>query len=63
MPPVLAETPVSPAVSDAPVTRHSAGVRWLHWSLAATYILAIATGLTLYWETLLGWLKPYWGGN
>jgi formate dehydrogenase subunit gamma len=45
------------------VVRHSGQVRFLHWSLALAYVIAIATGFALYWERLLGWLVPLFGGH
>src|ERR1035437_3640637 len=55
----------SSATTPAPetqVVRHTAWVRLLHWSLAVAYLGAIATGFALYWQQLLGWLTPYFGG-
>jgi formate dehydrogenase subunit gamma len=38
-------------------------VRFLHWAMALAYVAAIATGFALYWERLLGWLVPLFGGH
>lgn len=51
------------AGAETPIKRHSAGVRLLHWALAVFYLAAIATGFALYWQKLLGWLVPIFGGN
>lgn len=52
----------TPAAPETTIARHSGGVRFLHWSLAVAYVAAIATGFALYWQKLLGWLTPYFGG-
>ena len=51
------------AKADTPIKRHSGGVRFYHWALAVFYIAAILTGFALYWQKLLGWLVPIFGGN
>lgn len=54
--------PVS-APSAEPIVRHSGPVRFLHWALALFYLALIATGFALYWNSILGWLVPYFGGT
>jgi len=56
----MSNPPPSPGAS---IVRHSGKVRLLHWSLALAYVAAIATGFALYWERLLGWLVPLFGGH
>ena len=58
----MSDEPATNVASESPIRRHSGWVRFLHWSLAVVYIAAIATGFALYWEKLLGWLRPYFGG-
>lgn len=52
--------------SPAPTTdilRHTFAVRIVHWLIALSFILAMATGLALYWASILGWMVPYFGGT
>lgn len=58
----MSDEPAPAPASETPVARHSGWVRFLHWSLAVVYIGAILTGFALYWQKLLGWLTPYFGG-
>jgi formate dehydrogenase subunit gamma len=57
------DEPAQTIAPETPVVRHSGGVRILHWSLAVAYVGAIATGFALYWQKLLGWMVPWFGGN
>ena len=56
--------PSSPGAPDpAEVRRHGPAARLLHWLLAASFILVMATGLALYWRSILGWTLPLFGGK
>ena len=59
----MSDLPVPPAAPETPIVRHSGLVRLLHWALAAMYLAAIATGFALYWQKLLGWMVPLFGGT
>lgn len=54
------ETPPAPATE---ILRHTLFVRIVHWLIAITFIAAMVTGLTLYWNSILWWLRPYLGGQ
>src|SRR3954471_18981769 len=54
------ETPPAPA---AEIPRHTLSVRLNHWLIALAFVLAMATGLTLYWSSILRWMVPYFGGE
>lgn len=54
------ETPTAP---EKEIVRHTLGVRLIHWLMALCFILAMATGLTLYWSSILKWAVPYFGGE
>lgn len=43
--------------------RHPAFVRAVHWLIAACFILAMATGFSLYWASILRWMQPFFGGT
>lgn len=43
--------------------RHSLLVRLIHWLIAVCFILAMATGLALYWASILRWIQPWFGGK
>ena len=43
--------------------RHTFSVRIVHWLIAVAFILAMATGLALYWASILNWMVPYFGGT
>ena len=45
------------------IVRHSFAVRIIHWLIALCFILAMATGLALYWSSILKWLQPFFGGE
>ena len=45
------------------IPRHTFSVRVIHWLIALCFILAMATGLTLYWSSILRWMVPYFGGE
>ncbi|MEO6874911.1 MAG: cytochrome b/b6 domain-containing protein, partial [Opitutaceae bacterium] len=52
--------------SPAPATeiqRHTFFVRVVHWLVALSFIMAMVTGLSLYWGSILKWLVPYFGGE
>jgi formate dehydrogenase subunit gamma len=51
-----------PSLPDE-LPRHSGFARTLHGGLAACFILVMATGLTLYWSSILKWAEPYFGGK
>jgi len=54
------ETPPAPTTE---IPRHTLFVRIVHWLIAVTFIAAMVTGLTLYWNSILRWLRPYLGGE
>jgi formate dehydrogenase subunit gamma len=54
------ETPPAPATE---ILRHTFSVRIIHWLIAVCFILAMATGLALYWASILRWLQPFFGGT
>jgi formate dehydrogenase subunit gamma len=55
----------TPTAQDpgADIPRHSARARAIHWTLAALFIIVMATGLSLYWRSILGWALPLFGGK
>lgn len=54
------KTPPDPATE---IVRHTFAVRVVHWLIAVAFVAAMVTGLTLYWNSILGWLRPYLGGE
>jgi len=54
------ETPPAPPTE---ILRHTLSVRVIHWLIAVCFILAMATGLTLYWNSILHWMRPVFGGE
>jgi formate dehydrogenase subunit gamma len=52
-----------PRTVTTEINRHSGYVRFLHWFLAAGFIVAMGTGFALYWTKLLGWMVPLFGGK
>jgi formate dehydrogenase subunit gamma len=52
-----------PEISSPTIVRHSGYVRFLHWTMAVGYIIAMATGMGLYWRRLLGWILPAFRGK
>ena len=54
------ETPPDPATE---IVRHTLFVRVVHWLIAIAFVAAMVTGLTLYWNSILWWLRPYLGGE
>ncbi len=54
------ETPPAPATE---IVRHMFSVRVIHWLIALCFVLAMATGLTLYWNSILHWMRPFFGGE
>jgi formate dehydrogenase subunit gamma len=54
------ETPPDPAKE---ILRHTFTVRIIHWLVALGFILAMMTGLALYWASILRWLQPFFGGE
>ncbi|MDB6113505.1 MAG: Formate dehydrogenase subunit gamma [Lacunisphaera sp.] len=53
----------TPPDTTTEIPRHSLAVRLIHWLIALCFILAMATGLTLYWASILRWMVPYFGGE
>ena len=53
----------TPAAPEKEIPRHSLSVRITHWVIALCFIAAMATGLTLYWSSILKWAVPYFGGE
>lgn len=53
----------NPPAPPAEIARHSFAVRLVHWLIALSFILAMATGLPLYWASILRWVVPYFGGT
>ncbi len=53
----------NPPVLATEIVRHSFSVRVVHWLIALCFILAMATGLALYWASILRWMVPYFGGT
>lgn len=51
----------TPPATD--IVRHTLFVRVVHWLIAAAFIAAMVSGLTLYWNSVLWWLRPYLGGT
>jgi formate dehydrogenase subunit gamma len=49
--------------STTELARHSFFVRVVHWLVALSFIMAMVTGLALYWGSILKWLVPYFGGE
>lgn len=45
------------------IVRHTLFVRIVHWLIAIAFVAAMVTGLTLYWNSILWWLRPYLGGE
>jgi formate dehydrogenase subunit gamma len=54
------ETLPAPATE---IVRHTIVVAALHWLIAVCFILAMVTGLALYWASILKWMVPYFGGT
>jgi len=63
MPTVSNSDPAPAQASDPEILRHSARNRLVHWATAACFLVATATGLALYWRSILGWLLPVFGGK
>ena len=53
-------TPTDPTTE---IVRHTFAVRVVHWLIAIAFVAAMVTGLTLYWNSILWWLRPYLGGE
>src|SRR5258708_40311414 len=53
----------TPPIHPAEIVRHTLFVRLVHWLIAFGFILALPTGLSLYWASILRWLQPYFGGE
>jgi formate dehydrogenase subunit gamma len=53
----------TPPASAKDIVRHTLSVRIVHWLIAITFVAAMVTGLTLYWNSILWWLRPYLGGE
>lgn len=56
-------TPSPASVSGPEIVRHTAGARFVHWAMALAFIVAMVTGLSLYWRSILGWVLPFFGGK
>ena len=55
--------PAAVALPDQEIPRHSRAARFLHWAMAACFLVAMSTGLALYWRRILGWTLPLFGGK
>ena len=53
----------NPSAPTTEIVRHTFAVRIIHWLIAICFILAMATGLALYWASILRWMQPYFGGT
>ena len=53
----------NPPAAPAEILRHTFFVRIVHWLIAVAFILAMVTGLPLYWASILRWVVPYLGGT
>jgi len=56
-------TTASETSAHGEIQRHSAGARFLHWAMALCFIVAMCTGLSLYWRSILNWAIPLFGGK
>jgi formate dehydrogenase subunit gamma len=52
-----------PPAPTTEIMRHTFFVRIVHWLIAVCFILAMATGLALYWKSILWWMVPWFGGT
>jgi formate dehydrogenase subunit gamma len=43
------------------IVRHNRSSRWIHWSVAITFILALLTGMPI-WAPIFGWMASLFGG-
>lgn len=50
-------------VHEGELLRHPAYTRFLHWSVAIFFILALLSGMAIYSPWLFGWLTPLFGGG
>jgi formate dehydrogenase subunit gamma len=50
-------------IRDDELLRHPAYTRFLHWSVAAFFILALLSGFAIYTPWLYRWLTPIFGGG
>lgn len=50
-------------VYEGEVLRHPVYTRFLHWSVAIPFILALLSGLAIYSPWLFRWLTPLFGGG
>jgi formate dehydrogenase subunit gamma len=50
-------------VHDDELLRHPVYTRFLHWSVAAFFLLALASGMAIYTPWLYRWLTPPFGGG
>ena len=53
----------APSTPPVEIVRHTFFVRVVHWLIAVAFVAAMITGLTLYWNSILWWLRPYLGGT
>ncbi len=52
-----------PPAPTTEIMRHSFFVRIIHWLIALCFVSAMATGLSLYWASILRWMQPFFGGT
>lgn len=50
-------------VHDDELLRHRTYTRFLHWTVAIFFFLALLSGLAIYTPWLFGWLSPLFGGG
>jgi len=43
------------------IVRHRRASRWIHWLVAATFFLALFTGMPI-WTPIFGWMSSFFGG-
>src|SRR6516225_6509745 len=50
-------------IHEGDLLRHPAYTRFLHWSVAAFFVLALLSGFAIYTPWLFRWLTPLFGGG
>ena len=50
-------------VHEDELLRHPTYTRFLHWTVAIFFFLALLSGLAIYTPWLFGWLSPLFGGG
>ena len=50
-------------VHEGELLRHTVYTRFLHWTVAIFFILALLSGMAIYSPWLFGWLTPLFGGG